>query len=162
MFEIQEKDMRVESDVKLGFKDVLIRPKRSTLKSRSEVGLQRTYKFYHTQTEWTGIPIVAANMDTVGTFSMANVLRTSDMLTAIHKHYSLEEWGTFMSQASEKTIDHVMVSTGTSKDDLEKTIEIFSRWPSLSFFCIDVAFASCLFRKMTLGYLETFCMSIQK
>lgn len=31
---------RIENDIKLDFKDVLLRPKRSTLKSRSEVSIQ--------------------------------------------------------------------------------------------------------------------------
>ena len=57
---------RVETDIKLDFKDVLIRPKRSTLKSRSEVNLDRTYVMKHSRQEWTGVPIMAANMDTTG------------------------------------------------------------------------------------------------
>ncbi|MBL8254496.1 MAG: GMP reductase, partial [Candidatus Competibacter sp.] len=63
--------MHIEADLKLGFKDVLIRPKRSTLSSRTQVSLERTFKFRHTGRAWTGIPIMAANMDTVGTFAMA-------------------------------------------------------------------------------------------
>jgi hypothetical protein len=63
--------MRIEEDLKLGFKDVLIRPKRSTLKSRSDVELEREFTFKHSGQTWSGVPIIAANMDTVGTFSMA-------------------------------------------------------------------------------------------
>ncbi len=63
--------MRIEEDLKLGFKDVLIRPKRSTLKSRSEVELERQFTFKHSGCSWSGVPIIAANMDTVGTFRMA-------------------------------------------------------------------------------------------
>ena len=37
--------MRIESEVKLDFSDVLIRPKRSTLGSRKEVDLHRSYTF---------------------------------------------------------------------------------------------------------------------
>ncbi len=66
--------MRIESDIKLGFKDVMIRPKRSTLKSRSQVSLEREFNFLHSDNSWRGIPIIAANMDTVGTFEMAKVL----------------------------------------------------------------------------------------
>ena len=36
--------MRIEADRKLDFDDVLIRPKRSGLKSRAEVDLRRTFK----------------------------------------------------------------------------------------------------------------------
>ena len=60
--------MRIEYDIKLGFKDVMFRPKRSTLKSRSEVDLEREFTFLHTKKKWQGTPIIAANMDTVGTF----------------------------------------------------------------------------------------------
>ncbi len=63
--------MRIENDIKLGFKDVMFRQKRSTLKSRSEVDLNREFTFLHTQKKWKGTPIIAANMDTVGTFEMA-------------------------------------------------------------------------------------------
>ena len=66
--------MRVEQDVKLTFEDVLIRPKRSTLVSRSDVTLEREFKFRHSSTTWTGVPIVAANMDTTGLFSISKIL----------------------------------------------------------------------------------------
>lgn len=66
--------MRIEADLKLGFKDVMIRPKRSTLSSRSQVDLEREYKFRHSPLVWKGVPIMAANMDTVGTFEMALAL----------------------------------------------------------------------------------------
>ena len=62
--------MRIETELKLGFKDVMIRPKRSTLNSRAQVSLEREFKFKHSTLTWTGIPIMAANMDTVGTFEM--------------------------------------------------------------------------------------------
>ena len=78
--------MRIESDLKLGFKDVLFRPKRSTLQSRSQVDLNRTFRFMHSGREWTGVPVIAANMDTVGTFAMATTLARHKMLTAVHKH----------------------------------------------------------------------------
>ena len=79
--------MRIEDEIKLTFDDVLIRPKRSTLKSRSEVSLSRTFKFRHTEKEWTGIPVVAANMDTTGTFEIAKCFAQHNMFVCIHKHY---------------------------------------------------------------------------
>ena len=78
--------MRIEYDIKLGFKDVMFRPKRSTLSSRSQVKLERTFKLMHSKSDWTGIPVMAANMDTVGTFEMAMALQKHKMFTAIHKH----------------------------------------------------------------------------
>ncbi|WP_257283498.1 GMP reductase [Endozoicomonas sp. SESOKO1] len=131
--------MRVEADIKLGFKDVLFRPKRSTLKSRSQVSLERTFRFVHTDQEWTGVPVIAANMDTVGTFAMALALAEHKMLTAVHKHYTVEEWQTFLDNAPEGIENHIMVSSGTSENDFEKMSEILSLNDKLRFICIDVA-----------------------
>jgi len=131
--------MRIESELKLGFKDVMIRPKRSTLKSRSQVSLEREFSFRHSHTKWKGIPIIAANMDTVGTFEMARVLSEYQLFTAIHKHYSLEQWRTFMTSASENMGDCIAVSTGTGENDAKRTQQILSEFPQLKFICIDVA-----------------------
>ena len=90
--------MRIDDDLKLTFRDVLIRPKRSTLKSRSEVSLSRTFKFRHTDREWTGIPVVAANMDTTGTFEMADIMIRFQMFTCIHKYYKIEDWERYLSK----------------------------------------------------------------
>ena len=38
--------MRIDDDMKLDYKDVLIRPKRSTLESRKEVDLERKFIFF--------------------------------------------------------------------------------------------------------------------
>lgn len=144
--------MRVEYDIKLGFKDVMFRPKRSTLKSRSQVKLQRTFKFMHTSIEWTGVPIMAANMDTVGTFEMALKLAEHELFTAIHKHYSLDEWNAFLSSAPEGIENYIAVSTGTGQQDLEKVNQVFKANPHLKFICIDVAN----------GYSEHFVAFVQK
>ena len=79
--------MRIEDDIKLDYSDVLIRPKRSTLTSRYDVDMTRTYKFVHSKKEWTGMPIMAANMDTVGTPDMYKVLSEYDMITCPARHY---------------------------------------------------------------------------
>ena len=84
--------MRIERDLKLTFDDVLIRPKRSTLVSRSDVDLVREFKFRHAEGTWTGIPIVAANMDTTGLFSIARVLQGHKMLTCTQKFYSTRDF----------------------------------------------------------------------
>ncbi len=131
--------MRIEEDLKLGFKDVLIRPKRSTLKSRSEVELSRTFTFKHSGQSWSGTPIIAANMDTVGTFSMAEALASFGLLTAVHKHYSVEQWQAFITLSSESVLQHVMVSTGTSQADFIKLQSILTLSPLLKFICLDVA-----------------------
>jgi len=131
--------MRIESDLKLGFKDVLIRPKRSTLRSRSQVNLERNFTFLHSKKEWSGIPVIAANMDTVGTFALAEVLAGFGLLTAIHKHYSLEQWSDFLGHQSDTIYQRIMVSTGTAADDLTHLTHIISQHRQLEFICIDVA-----------------------
>lgn len=131
--------MRIETGLKLGFKNVLIRPKRSTLKSRSQVSLLRKFKFMHSQYEWEGVPIMAANMDTTGTFEIAKALAKERLFTTLHKHYSLEDWGSFVSNTDESIRDYVAVSTGTSQRDADKLKKILTEFPHLKFICIDVA-----------------------
>jgi GMP reductase len=131
--------MRIETDLKLGFKDVMIRPKRSTLKSRAQVSLDRDFNFLHSTATWTGVPIIAANMDTVGTFEMAAVLAKEKIFTAIHKHYTLEQWSNFLSNISPEWYDYIAISTGTGKKDAHKIAEIIQAHPLLKFICIDVA-----------------------
>ena len=139
-------------DLKLGFKDVMFRPKRSTLKSRSEVSLEQNFKFLHSTASWAGIPIMAANMDTVGTFETAKVLAQEKLFTAIHKHYTLEEWNSFLKNATPDFYDYIAVSTGTGKEDFEKIEKIITANPSLKFICIDVAN----------GYSEHFVQFLKK
>lgn len=131
--------MRIEEDLKLGFKDVLFRPKRSTLKSRSQVSLTRQFTFKHTQTRLQGVPVIAANMDTVGSFAMARTLASFEMMTAVHKHYSLAQWQTFVNETDPALLGHVMVSTGTSEEDFTKTRQILAMSSALRFICVDVA-----------------------
>lgn len=131
--------MRIENELKLGFKDVMIRPKRSTLKSRSEVTLEREFKFKHSSHVWKGIPIIAANMDTVGTFEMASALAQHQLITAIHKHYPLAEWNDFLADKDESIYNSIAISTGTSKDDAAKLKEILNVHPNIKLICIDVA-----------------------
>ena len=90
--------MRIEPDIKLDFKDVLIRPKRSKLISRSTVDLNRTFIFKYSRREWTGIPVMTANMDTAGTIAMAEALMKYHVITALHKHYSTEQFVEFYNK----------------------------------------------------------------
>ena len=85
--------MRIQDDIKLDFDDVLIKPKRSTLVSRKKANLERTFKFKHSHHRWTGIPIIASNMDHTGTIAMAHVLMEFPMLTALCKFVESTEWG---------------------------------------------------------------------
>jgi len=131
--------MHIESDIKLGFKDVMLRPKRSTLSSRSEVSLIRKFKFLHSGSTWEGIPIMAANMDTVGTMEIAKALASEKLFTAIHKYYTPSQWKAFMQKGGDNITEYIAVSTGTSTGDAKKLDTILTENPSLRFICIDVA-----------------------
>jgi GMP reductase len=136
--------MRIEEEIKLDFKDVLIRPKRSTLKSRAEVDLVREYRFRHSPHRFRGIPVVAANMDSVGTLSMARALLPARLVTTLHKHYPLEALLAFYQPLSVEEAGLVYYSLGIVKADEEKLAEFARRLkaarPELPLnLCIDVA-----------------------
>ena len=129
--------MRIEDDLKLTFRDVLIRPKRSTLKSRSEVSLSRTFKFRHTENEWTGVPVVAANMDTTGTFEIAKALQEENMMTCLQKFYSVKE----IKKAIEEGMNpnNIAVTSGSTEESLELLKRKMALHSDLKFICLDVA-----------------------
>jgi len=132
--------MRIDPEIKLDFKDVLIRPKRSTLKSRSEVQLERSFVFPNATNSdgshftWKGVPIFASNMDSTGTFEMAKELSKHKVITAIHKHYTLEEWREFPKEC----LPWVAISMGILDSDLEKVEKVLDELP-INMIMIDVA-----------------------
>ncbi len=128
--------MRIEDEIKLDFRDVLIRPKRSTLSSRQHVELARTYKFKHSKQEWTGVPIMAANMDGVGTFQMSKSLQEHKMFTCLVKSYNVDDW---VGNYKDLDMDYLAVSTGISDKDFEKLNIVITGISSIKFICIDVA-----------------------
>jgi GMP reductase len=128
--------MRIEDDIKLDFKDVLIRPKRSTLSSRKEVSLNRTYKFKHSGFEWSGVPIMASNMDGVGTVDMAKKLYEYKMFTCLVKSYVQHDINNLFNSVGG---EYFSVSTGTGEKDLEKLCQILDNNNHINFICIDVA-----------------------
>lgn len=131
--------MKIKDDIKLDFSDVLIEPQRSELRSRKEVNLEREIKFPYSKRIWKGVPIISANMDTTGTFEIAIEFNKHKMLTAIHKHYTIEEWQKFVTEYSD-VIPNVMVSTGTSDSDFEKLEKILNlNYEAFNFICIDIA-----------------------
>ena len=81
--------MRIEEDLKLDYSDVLFRPKRSTLSSRKDVNLKRTYKIKYSNNEWSGIPIMAANMDGVGELGVAEKMSEFNMITCLTKQHDI-------------------------------------------------------------------------
>lgn len=130
--------MQIEYDVKLDFSDVLIKPKRSSLESRSQVNLNREYKFLNSEkTLNVGVPIIAANMDTIGTMEMARSLAKQNIWTALHKFYPVEILEKFFKEdpASEKCF----YSSGISEEDIRKLKTLQRLGVELPFICLDVA-----------------------
>jgi len=128
--------MRIEDDRKLDFSDVLIRPKRSTLSSRKDVDLKREYTFKHSQKTWSGIPIMGANMDGVGTIEMALALQKHHLFTCLVKTYTLDD---LLAYKDELNVSHYAISTGTNDHDYKKLTQILKTYNNIQFICIDVA-----------------------
>jgi GMP reductase len=143
-----EPKMHIEYDRKLDFKDVLIRPKRSTLSSRADVDITRTFQFVHAGLKWTGFPVIASNMDTIGTFSMAHALVPFGAMVALHKHYPPDGLIEFFQQ---DVAQNVFYTAGTTKEDMEKLTYVKTRVP-LTKISIDVAN----------GYTETFLEAVSR
>ena len=144
--------MKIETDIKLDFQDVLLRPKRSTLSSRSEVDLERTLFFPHSNQSWTGVPIMVANMDTTGTPEMYMEVAQHKMITVFHKHIDVQNIINFNPE-------YYALSTGISDNDYLKLNEnvdtLKEKGRDVKFICIDVAN----------GYMEHlvyFCKIIRK
>jgi GMP reductase len=130
-------EMRIEDGHRFDFDSVMIKPKRSRLKSRGDVDLVREYKFVNSTNTWSGIPIMAANMDGVGTFEMAKELWYFAMPTVIRKHYSIKEWTEKMTWETFNP-EYVIPSIGANDKDLDKFYELQQMY-AFRFVCIDVA-----------------------
>ena len=130
--------MRIEEDIKLDYADGLFRPKRSTLSSRKDVELQRTYKFKYSDHQWTGVPIIAANMDGVGEIGVAKNLASFEIMTCLTKQHDLKTIK--RNSSSIKGIHkNLILSTGTSSEDYKRLNEIMKECSFFEFICIDIA-----------------------
>jgi GMP reductase len=132
--------MRVESELRLDFDDVLIRPKRSVAPSRASVELERQYQFRAAaaQAGWTGIPIIAANLDTTGSMDMAAALHELRMLTCLHKFYPLEQLVRFFTQSPAGA--STFYTLGVQDEDFEKLKAFVAKAPDRArLICIDAA-----------------------
>ena len=154
--------MRLEEDTKLDYKDVLIRPKRSTLKSRKEVQLERKFTFRNYTPEWVdaqsieyyrGVPIMASNMDGVGTFEMADTLAKQHIFTCLVKTYSADELIEYFNNNDRLRTNYVAMSIGTSDDDWCKLQAVIAMaGDNLRYVCMDIAN----------GYSEHFAQHVKK
>ena len=154
--------MRIDQDVKLDYKDVLIRPKRSTLKSRSQVKLGRKFKFRNYEPpfpeniedhHYDGIPIMAANMDGVGTMEMADTLATGEIFTCLVKTYTAEELIQYFYGDGLNRTDYVAMSIGTGESDYNKLEQVYAKCEdNLKYVCMDIAN----------GYSDHFAQHVRK
>lgn len=107
--------------VKLDFDDVLIVPQFSDITSRNQVDVNTTIAG-----RWgasiTGVPIIAANMDGVGTFSMHHALKKFGAFTAITKHHTLADW------VHQSDVSHAFITIGMNDGELNQADAIISTW----------------------------------
>ena len=148
---ITEFNVRIEEDMKLDYKDVLIRPKRSTLGSRKEVDLERGYTWRNWRPEdlsieqlkperrhWRGVPIMASNMDGVGTFEMADKLAEAKIFTCLVKTYSVNELVGYFDDKYDERTHYVAMSIGITDRDHQKFRDVYEQTgDKLRYVCID-------------------------
>lgn len=147
--------MRLESEIKLDYKDVLIRPKRSTLTSRAEVNLSRQYTFRNSGNIYNGVPIMAANMDGVGTFEMAETISEHGLFTCLVKNYSKHDIVAWLDNGKGRLINNNWAySMGITQYDLDKLDTVMGNsFPDdIRYICMDVAN----------GYSERFSETVAK
>jgi GMP reductase len=134
---------KIINEIKLDFDDVLIRPKRSTLKSRSEVCISRIFNFKYSPRELISVPIMVANMDTVGTLEMGKILAKNQAITCLHKHYSPAHYVSLYTDPNVVNKNLIFYSVGTGHKDIEKMTEVFNQIRQvngqLPNICVDVA-----------------------
>jgi len=129
--------MRIEEDLKLDYSDVLFRPKRSTLASRKEVNLKRTYRFKYSNNEWSGIPIMAANMDGVGELGIAEKISEFGMITCLTKQHDIKKLKQF--KKIKAIYKNIALSIGIKKEDFDNLNKVLKEFNFFNFICIDVA-----------------------
>ena len=133
--------MKIENDIKLDFSDVLFRPKRSTLSSRSEVSLERTFTFKYSKQSWTGIPIISSNMDTISSVEMFKALSKHKCLTCFHKYININDVVQVCNEGYDS--NYFILSTGILDGDYNTLIDNYhilkAHYIDLKFICIDVA-----------------------
>jgi GMP reductase len=127
---------KIINETKLDFDDVLIVPQRSTLTSRSDIELERTFFFYHSPRKWHGIPIICANMSFCS-FEMAKKLASHKMIACLHKYHSIENLIDYFTN-NIQNIDYTFISIGYKKNELESLIKFKEQTKLQPNICIDV------------------------
>ncbi len=130
--------LKIDNDIKLDFDDVLLVPQRSYAASRKEVKLKRNFKFYWSSKEWHGVPLMAANMDTTGTFNMGTALNNHEAITCLHKHYDADAIEGYFKYYNVES--NVWVSIGMDLEhELERLFRIEDSTAHQPNICIDIA-----------------------
>ena len=164
--------MKIESDLKLDYSDVLIRPRRSNLESRNTSNLKRRYEFgrhhsipgheliargeaSHSTFAHAGVPIMVSNMDGVATFEMATAMKKHGVITCLKKSYSAEAIVEYLNKDNPE-FPYAAITLGIKKADMDKLMSIYqmlgSDFRKLKFVCIDVAN----------GYIDNFVKFVSK
>ena len=130
--------MKIETTPQLDFHNVLIRPKRTTITSRSEVDLERQFTFPHSTLKWKGVPIIAANMDTTGTFEVYDELSKHKMITCLKKFYNLKDFKKRNETGNPLNPDYFMISTGIDERQMSNLHDIVNE-SKAKWICVDVA-----------------------
>lgn len=152
--------MRLETDPKINFNDVLIRPKRSTLSTRADVDISRRFALRSSGRDWAGVPIFASNMDTIGTLAMARALAAHGCSTVLHKfHDPLALAALYEGEEAMALAPRVWLSLGSAPRDLEQfdalmasvTDRAGAAAAGLVQLCLDVAN----------GYQESFVQTVK-
>lgn len=145
--------MRIDPEIKLDFADVLILPKRSTLSTRAEVSLEREMRFKHSSASWSAVPVVASNMDTVGSLAMADAMNARKMVACLHKFHPEAALASHYQNLDEESRGRCFYSMGISKGDYEKFLRVNqASGGAIRSVCLDVAN----------GYQESFVQFLQK
>jgi GMP reductase len=133
--------MRIQDGIGLDFSDVLIKPKRSELSSRSEVYLLRSFKFKGIKTTWQGVPLIAANMDTVATVEASKIMASENMLTCMHKFITDEEAKEMKKYADLQPsyLKNIALTSGSNPDNYKRLKNLLEIFPEINWVCLDVA-----------------------
>ena len=131
--------MKIQNETKLDFDDVLLVPQRSRTASRKQVDIKKKYLFYHSYREWNGVPIMAANMDTTGTFAMADVMARMGHVCCLHKHYELRDLVSYYTERNLSVLQYVWYSMGMKPTEFIKLKQFYTDTGLQPNICIDVA-----------------------
>ena len=126
------RQLRKGDDVKetLSFDDVLIVPKFSTIKSRSEVD---TSNFLDAELKFD-LPLISSPMDTVTESSMATTISEAGGLGIIHRYNSVEQQAEIVSQVRGTRA----AAIGMTGDYLQRATYLYNAC-DVDILCVDVA-----------------------